>query len=82
MCNEADVILTFFSLYFCDFNLIEISFAMLKQWMKKHEQMNQNYENFKKILKKTIKVQSNKYDSKNFFQATSIEYSCCNHVCN
>jgi len=31
MYNSIDVILTFLSLYFCDFNFIEIFFAMLKR---------------------------------------------------
>ena len=56
MCDEADVILTFLSLYFCDFNSIEIFFAVLKQWIKKNKQMNQNYKNFEEFLKETIKA--------------------------
>ena len=82
MYNETDVILIFLFSYFCDFNSIEISFAMLKRWMKKHEQMNQNYESFKKFLKETIKAQSNKHDLKIFFQAVNIEYLCYDCVCN
>ena len=31
MCDEADVILTFLSSYSCDYNSIEIFFAMLKR---------------------------------------------------
>ena len=37
LCNETDVILIFLLLYSCDFNSIEISFAILKRWIKKHK---------------------------------------------
>ena len=40
MCDKISVTLIFLSSYSCDFNSIEISFAMLKQWIKKHEQIN------------------------------------------
>ena len=82
MCDEADVTLIFLPSYSCDFNSIEISFAILKRWMKKHEQMNQDYESFEKFLKEAIKVQNDKHDSRNLFRAAGIEYSCCERVCN
>ena len=44
--------------------------------------MNQDYKDFEKFFKKTIKVQNNKYDSKSFFRAASIEYSYYERVCN
>ena len=50
--------------------------------MKKHKQMNQDYESFEKFLKKTIKIQNNKHDLKSFFRIANIEYLCNEHVYN
>ena len=44
--------------------------------------MNQDYENFKKFLKETIKAQDNKHDLKNLIHIANIKYSCCKHVYN
>ena len=82
MCDETDVILIFLLSYSYDFNSIKISFAILKQWIRKHEQMNQSYENFEKFFEETIKVQNDKHDSRNFFRNASIEYSCCERIYN
>ena len=50
--------------------------------MKKYKQINQDYKSFEKFFEKTIKIQNDKYDSKNLFRIADIEYSCCERVCN
>ena len=81
MCDEASVILTFLPPYSCDFNPIEISFAVLKQWMRKHGQVNQEYEGFEEFLEEAVRAQGNRHDSENLFRAAGIEYPCCERVC-
>ena len=54
MCDEIDIIFAYFSFYFYDFNFIEISFAILKKWMKKYKHFIDEYNYFEKFLKKTM----------------------------
>jgi len=80
--NSINVILTFLSLYFCDFNFIEIFFAILKRYIKYYKQCAKNYKIFKKFLQKIILTQKQRHNSNKFFKALKINYSYCNNIFN
>ena len=75
MCDKVDVILIFLSSYSYDYNFIEIFFAILKRWIKRHDYLAINYETFDNFLKQTIKTQNNRHNSKALFKTIYIKYS-------
>ncbi len=83
MCDAVDVILARLSSYSSDFNLIEISFSLLKTWIKRNEKLTQSYtteyEEFEQFLRNAIKEQSTRLkDSRNLFKETEIQYFTIN----
>lgn len=43
MCHETDVLLAYLPPYLPDFNPIEISFSLLKKWIKRHTNLIESY---------------------------------------
>ena len=50
LCDDAEIILDFLPPYSPDFNPIEETFAELKAWMRKNNQLQDAYANFERIL--------------------------------
>ena len=78
MCETADVILIRLSFYSSDYNSIEILFALLKTWTRKHKELTASYMNnddFEEFLKNAIREQTDVKNSKNLFCWIDIAYT-------
>ena len=87
MCAEANVLLVYLPLYSSDFNLIEISFAILKAWVKRNIDLAASYTEamggFGAFLEDAVVTVQQEYltakggkgDSGNLFRLAGIEYS-------
>ena len=78
MCEEAGVILTKLPSYLFDYNSIKTSFAVLKQWIKKHEESVKYYEetdeDFERFLRNAVDAQNERIDPGTLFRAAGIQY--------
>ena len=77
MCETADVIFVRLFFYFFDFNPIEISFVLLKVWIRKHAELATSYEKcggFEKFLENAVMKQKRMNDLENLFRLVGIEY--------
>ena len=76
MCTEVGVELIFLSSYSSDYNSIEISFAILKKWVKRHGDLIEEYgsesENFERFLHEAVHAQAQRGNSDNLFRASGI----------
>jgi transposase len=78
MCDEVGVILARLPSYFSDFNSIEITFALLKAWIRRNEELSlsytDEYEGFGQFLRDAVKEISKLGDSGNLFRLAGIQY--------
>lgn len=78
MCLEAGVELAFLPPYSCDYNPIETSFAVLKQWIKKHGDTARYYgsseESFERFLEDALQAQAGRTDPGALFRKAGINY--------
>ena len=76
MCIEIDVKLIFLSFYSFNYNFIEILFAILEKWIKRHDDLIEKYEfefeNFERFLHETIHTQIQRNNSNNLFRISNI----------
>ena len=76
MCTEIDVKLIFLSSYSSDYNFIKISFAILKKWIKRHDDLIEKYEfeseNFERFLHEAVHAQTQRNNSDNLFRTSDI----------
>ena len=70
MCEAVGIHLEYLSLYSSDFNLIEEAFAELKAWMRKHYEIQNDYETLKEFLDLTLRQHLDK--SGNHFRSSLI----------
>ena len=87
MCKDVNVTLTFLFFYSLDYNFIEISFAILKIWIRKNVHLTkiyiENIDEFDRFLKNAMKTiqkksfskKNEKENSKNLFRLANIQYS-------
>jgi len=75
LCDDIEVVLDFLSLYSSDFNSIEKAFVKLKAWMRKNNQLQDAYANFKEFLEAELIYMSNK--TGNHFKSCHIFISNC-----
>ena len=79
MCAEINVILIRLSSYSSDFNSIEISFSVLKTWIKRNDQLTKKYtkemNEFEQFLRDAMKAQNTRDDADRLFRLTGIQYS-------
>ncbi len=82
MCDAVEVILARLSSYSSDFNLIETSFALLKAWIRRNEELARSYtteyERFGQFLRDAVKERSRMRDPRNLFRRTEIQYPTVN----
>ena len=82
MFVKINVFLARLSLYSSDFNVIEILFAILKQWIRRNDDFSwayvKKYERFEEFLRDAIKEQESIDDSDNLFRLADIQYSIIN----
>ena len=80
MCHEADVLVAYLPPYLPDFNPIETSFSVLKQWIKRHtNQINfytEEMGRFGQFLYDAIKELANdiEHDVGQLFRHSGIQY--------
>jgi transposase len=77
MCDAVEIILARLSSYSSDFNLIETSFALLKAWIRRNDELMKfytaEYDDFEQFLQDAIKDQNTRLrDSRNLFRLTEI----------
>jgi transposase len=60
LCDDARIILDFLPPYSPDFNPIEKTFAELKAWMRKNNQLQDAYADFEGFLEAELMYMSNK----------------------
>lgn len=76
MCEQAGVTLAYLPAYSPDYNPIETSFAVLKQWLKKHGHLVEFYgstqADFERFLNDAVLAQANKVNHKALFQSAGI----------
>ena len=87
MCKNVNVILIFLFSYFSNYNFIEISFAILKIYIRKNIEFNLNYaskiEKFDRFLKNALHTmqktffnhKNEKENFNNLFKLTEVFYS-------
>jgi transposase len=83
MCDAVGIILARLSSYSSDFNLIETSFALLKAWIRRNEELVKSYtaeyDDFEQFLQDAIKDQNTRLrNSRNLFRLTEIQYPTVN----
>jgi transposase len=83
ICDVVEIILARLSSYSSDFNLIETSFALLKAWIRRNEELMKSYtteyDDFEQFLQNAIKDQNTKLkNSKNLFKLIEIQYFTVN----
>lgn len=77
MCQAEDVTLARLPPYSPDFNPIETSFALLKAWIRRHEELAASYAecgDFEKFLEDAVREQMRTEDPRNLFRLAGIEY--------
>jgi hypothetical protein len=78
VCNEASVLLKYLPAYSPDFNLIEPSFHLLKQWMRRYASLSLVYredlyeEKFEAFLFTAIKEFQIGTDFRGLFQKSGV----------
>jgi transposase len=82
MCDAVEIILARLSSYSSDFNLIETSFALLKAWIRRNEELARSYtaeyDDFEQFLQDAVKERSKVKDSENLFRSAEIQYLTVN----
>ena len=77
MCYDAKILLKYLSSYSLNFNSIEISFSILKTWIKKYQDLimlyfdEGKYDDFLNLI---VYAQENKYNASNLFRKSEIYY--------
>ena len=77
MCETTNVILVRLFFYSFDFNSIEISFVLLKIWIRKHAELVTSYEKcdgFEIFFENVVMKQKRVNDFENLFRLIDIEY--------
>ena len=77
LCRKADIKLAFLSSYSSDYNLIEQSFHVLKEWMQRHQdlarsQYRNDYEEFVWLTVRSFMKEKNAHE---YFRFSNIEDS-------
>ncbi len=83
MCDAAGVILARLPPYSPDFNPIETSFALLKAWIRRNEELVKSYtaeyDGFGQFLQDAVKDQNTRLrDPENLFRLAEIQYPTVN----
>ena len=82
MCAEANVLLARLPPYSSDFNPIETSFAILKQWIRRNGDLSraytEEYGGFGEFLRHAVKEQGSTGDPGNLFRLEGIQYPTLN----
>lgn len=78
ICKKTDILLAYLPPYFCNYNLIKISFTLLKRWIKKYIETTQNYDlkqvDFQQFLYDTVNCQQGRQNLDLLFKASGIAY--------
>lgn len=80
MCYEVDVLLAYLPPYSPDFNPIETSFSVLKQWIKRHTNLIDSYtkevRGFGQFLYDAVKKLANdiEHDVEQLFRHSRVQY--------
>ena len=76
MCEQAGISLVYLPAYSPNYNPIETSFAVLKQWLRKHGHLVELYGptpvDFKRFLNDAVLAQANRVDHKKLFRSAGI----------
>ena len=76
MCEQAGVSLVYLPAYSPDYNPIETSFSVLKQWLKKHGHLAELYgstqADFERFLNDAVLAQANRINHKKLFRSAGI----------
>ena len=80
MCQEAGVRLEYLPLYSPDLNPIETSFAVLKAWIRRHQD-NYSIDNiYGEFLNLAVEAQEEWVEAGNLFRLVGIEYEGINNT--
>ena len=83
MCQEAGVRLEYLPLYSPDLNPIETSFAVLKAWIKRHQDIGELFatdNTYREFLNLAVEAQDPWPDAGNLFRLAGIEYKGINNA--
>ena len=78
MCLESGVELAYLPSYSPDYNFIEISFALLKRWIKRNGHLAASYgprsEDFQRFLEEAVYAQAQRENPGKLFRAAGYNY--------